>query len=43
MNVAFTVEYIELDPQASGTQCTIGNAIFTKYDLTDIKQVRFDS
>ena len=38
---AFAVEYISVDNQ-TGHQCTIGNALFSKYEIVNIEQLRFD-
>lgn len=43
LSYAYVVEYVENYKEGNEHQCTIGNAIFSKFTLNNIEQIRFDS
>ena len=43
MSYGYVVEYTELEENETEHQCTIGNAVLSRFPLKDVAQLRFQS
>lgn len=43
LNFAYAVEYVVISQSNATSECTIGNALLSKYPIENVKQLRFES